>query len=152
MQSGYVSLSSVISRPSLISFCSHGVRPGPVHLPLSLTCILVGFDTGNKTYTAIGDPKARLSFTSKSDIGRAIAELSLLSLGPSANTVPDRVRIAGDTVSIEGVATALRKVRKELGIDDIEIAIKSEDLDAFRIKTKERQLANPKSDPVWHIR
>ncbi len=119
---------------------------------LTYRLAIVGFDTANKTYTSIGDPSQRFSGTSKADIGRAVAELSLLSLGRGAATVPDHVRIGGDTVSFEEIPSIIQKVRKELGKDDIEITVKSEDLAAFREKTKARQLAEPKSDPLGHLR
>ena len=119
---------------------------------LTYRSAIVGFDTANKTYTSIGDPSQRFSGTSKADIGRALAELSLLSLGRGAATVPDHVRIGGDAISFEEVPTILRKVRKELGKDDIEITVKSEDIAAFREKTKARHAAEPNSDPLWHLR
>lgn len=55
-------------------------------------------------------------------------------------------------MSFQQVPTIINKVRKELGKDLLEITIKSEDLAAFREKTKARQLAEPKTDPVWHLR
>jgi len=51
----------------------------------------VGLDNEKKVYSCVGDPDQRITFTSKEDIGRALAELSILSMPRS--TVPDFVRL-----------------------------------------------------------
>ena len=62
--------------------------------------------------------------TSMADIGRAVARLAILALDPAtAASVPDELRIAGDTVTYEDVRDLVARI-KGVGKGDI----KSEDL------------------------
>jgi len=69
-----------------------------------------GFDIGNKIFTAVGSPTARVAFTSKADIGRTLAQLSILSMSPTtASTVPEHVRICGTLKSMDEIRLAMEK-------------------------------------------
>ncbi|EED84085.1 predicted protein [Postia placenta Mad-698-R] len=114
---------------------------------------IVGFDTKNLTYTAVGSLDAKTATTTKADIGRALAELSLLALSPElASQVPDDVHIAGDNVSYRDVQGIAHRVRDELGLNKGDIVLKSEDLEAYRATVREDQLKKPAPSPLRHIR
>jgi len=87
-----------------------------MHLPWPQNSIsrsirfLVGFDNAKKVYSCVGDPDQRITFTSKEDIGRALAELSILSM--SRLTVPDFVTLCGFTASFKEIKDA---AARELG-------------------------------------
>ncbi|KZT64192.1 NAD(P)-binding protein [Daedalea quercina L-15889] len=112
----------------------------------------LGFDTANLTYTCYGSPDVKVSTTSMADIGRAIAELALLALNPeTAATVPDDVRIAGDTRSCRDVKEIVQRVRRELGVEPSgEIKLVSLDLADFREKIRAEHLQQPKEAPLDH--
>jgi len=111
------------------------------------SCILeligpfMGYDTNNHKFTIVGSSSQRITFNSFYDIGRSVAELSLLALSrTNASTVPDYVRIAGTTQSILEIKEIVEKARKEAGIkDDHPIKIVSEDLEVHKQRVKERQ-------------
>jgi len=89
-----------------------------------------GFDHGKNVYTYVGSPDKKIAFTSKADIGRALAELSILALTSSnAVRVPDRLRICGSAISTEEARDIVQLVRKDFGVDS-KIELKGEDLDA----------------------
>lgn len=112
-----------------------------------------GFDTKNLTYTAVGSLDAKTATTTKADIGRSLAELSLLALSPElASQVPDDVHIAGDNVSYRDVQGIAHRVRDELGLNKGDIVLKSEDLEAYRATVREDQLKKPAPGPLRHIR
>ncbi|KAH9922257.1 uncharacterized protein B0H18DRAFT_1018780 [Fomitopsis serialis] len=114
----------------------------------------LGFDTANLTYTSVGSPDAKTATTAKADIGRALAELTLLSLNPeTAASVPDDVHIAGSNVSYRQVRDVVQKIRDELGVEPKgEIKVQGTDLAAFREKLRKEQLEKPKSGPIDHIK
>jgi len=113
-----------------------------------------GFDTANLTYTSVGSPDKKTAITTKADIGRALAELSLLALSPeSASSVPDDVRIAGENVSYRAVRDTVQRVREELGVEPRgEIVLKTEDYDTYKATVREEQLKKPAPGPLRHIR
>jgi len=113
-----------------------------------------GFDTANLTYTAVGSPDEKFAVTSKADIGRALAELSLLAFSPeTASSVPNDVRIAGENVSYRQVRDIVQGVRNELGVEPKgEIVLKSEPLEPFKALVKEEQLKSPAPGPLRHIK
>ncbi|KAI0373208.1 NAD(P)-binding protein [Pilatotrama ljubarskyi] len=79
----------------------------------------------------IGPASQRLTFSSTTDIGRAAARLSVLALDPAtASNVPDRVYIAGTTVSIENIRDLLTRYTSK------KPEIKSEDLSAARARVR----------------
>ncbi len=72
----------------------------------------IGVDVANNTFTCFDPPSARLAVTDLADIGRAVAQLSVLGLDPkAASTVLDVVRIAGQNVSMEDVRDAVARVK-----------------------------------------
>ncbi|KAI0717976.1 hypothetical protein C8T65DRAFT_99221 [Cerioporus squamosus] len=71
-----------------------------------------GIDVANNTFTCYDPPSARFGMTDLADIGRAIAQLSVLALDPNtAGSVPDDVRIAGQNVSMEDIRDAVARVK-----------------------------------------
>lgn len=117
-------------------------------------CIPVGFDTANLTYTSVGSSDAKTATTAKADIGRALAELALLTLNPeTAASVPDDVHVAGNNVSYREVRDIVQRVRAELGVQPAgEIKLQSLDLAAFKENLKKEQLEKPKPGPVEHLK
>ncbi|GBE78915.1 putative pinoresinol-lariciresinol reductase 3 [Sparassis crispa] len=121
-------------------------------LELCLTPFL-GFDHANNLYTFYGSPNQRVSWTSKGDIGRALAELSLVALSPELSTrVPDYVRLSGETINITDIRESVQRVRKELGHDRGEIVLKSEDLENFKKSTQEAFPHDPKASLAPYLR
>ena len=101
--------------------------------PTRLTALSVGCDVENNTFDCIGSPAQRVTFTSRTDIGRALARLSALALEPlTAGKVPDEVRIAGTTVSYEEVRDA---VAQEMGLQKGEV--RGEDLAEAKARLRE---------------
>ncbi|KAI0797753.1 hypothetical protein C8Q75DRAFT_17554 [Abortiporus biennis] len=112
-----------------------------------------GFDVANKTFHVVGSPDTKISFTSKADIGRTLAELALLAQSPStASTIPDYVRISGDAVSYDDVKDIYEKVRKEEGEEDFKITIKSERIETFKAQLVKDIQENPNIPPLGHLR
>ena len=114
----------------------------------------MGFDTANLTYTAVGSADKKTAVTAKADIGRALAELTLLVLNPAnATRVPDDVHIAGDNVSVREVRDIVQRARDEFGVQPAgEIRLEVLDLAAFRENLKREHLARPKTGPGEHIK
>ena len=114
----------------------------------------MGFDTANLTYTAVGTPDQKTATTAKADIGRALAELTLLTLNPqTAASVPDDVHIAGDNVSVREVRDIVQRVRGEFGVQPAgEIKLQVLDHAEFRENLKREHLAQPKTGPAEHIK
>lgn len=102
----------------------------------------------------MGSPDSKIATTSKADIGRALAELTLLTLNPAtAASVPDDVRIAGDNVSYRDVRDIVQRVRAELGVQLAgEIKLESTDLAAFRENLRKEHLVKPRDRPADHIK
>ncbi|PCH43147.1 hypothetical protein WOLCODRAFT_90172 [Wolfiporia cocos MD-104 SS10] len=115
---------------------------------------LLGFDHTSLTYTFVGSADAKTAVTAKADIGRSLAELSLLALSPeSAARVPDDVRIAGQNVSYRQTKEIVERVRVELRVEPRgEITLKSLDLTEERAKLREAQLKSPAPGPLGHIK
>ncbi|KAH9890553.1 NAD-P-binding protein [Cubamyces lactineus] len=104
----------------------------------------MGFDVEKNAYTCIGPPSQKVTFTSKADIGRALARLSALALEPlTAAKVPDELRIAGTIVSYEDVRDLVSRAK---GVPKGEI--KSEDL----AQLKDTLQQTPGSHIVNYIR
>ncbi|RPD64136.1 hypothetical protein L226DRAFT_552087 [Lentinus tigrinus ALCF2SS1-7] len=72
----------------------------------------VGVDVANNTFTCFDPPTARFGVTDLSDIGRAVAQLSVLTVNSeTASKIPDVVRIAGQNVSMEDIRAAVARVK-----------------------------------------
>ncbi|KAG8938175.1 hypothetical protein FRC04_009318 [Tulasnella sp. 424] len=93
---------------------------------------MVGLDTSNRTYTVAGLPTNKFTVTSLTDIGKALARLSILA-ADSPTSVPDHVRLSGDAVSFTDLA---RIVGSERG-ETIEVKTQS------AAETKQKLLDNP---------
>jgi len=64
---------------------------------------VLGLDTDNNLFTAIGSADGKFTLTAKADIAASIARLAVLTAA-NPSSVPDHVRIAGDTKSIRELA------------------------------------------------
>jgi len=61
---------------------------------------LFGFVFDNRLITVFGSSNSRIAYTGKNDIGRSVAQLSLLSLSADPKvlvSVPEHVRISGSS-------------------------------------------------------
>ena len=68
-------------------------------------------DLKNNKFSCLGPTSTRFAITDPADIGRAVAQLSVLALDPAtAGTVPDTVRIAGQIVSMEDIRDAAARI------------------------------------------
>ncbi|TDL18394.1 NAD(P)-binding protein [Rickenella mellea] len=70
-----------------------------------------GYDFANKKFTALGSPDTPIAFTSTQDIGRTLAQLSILctSSADTRNSIPEIVRVAGTQVSVKQIAEIMGK-------------------------------------------
>ena len=99
------------------------MSPGP---QLNIRIFLVGINVRGNAFSGYGSASQRASWTSLVDIGRTVARLSILATDPAtAASVPDYVRIAGSTVSLEETRDIVARVK---GVAPGEI--KTEDLAA----------------------
>ncbi|KAI0737950.1 NAD-P-binding protein [Daedaleopsis nitida] len=95
---------------------------------------ILGFDIANNTFTTYGSPSTKLSSTSRVDIAKAIARLSILALDPATSAkVPDELRIAGSTTTIEEIRDVVARVK---GVEKGKIV--SEDLAAHKKALSEK--------------
>lgn len=107
----------------------------------------VGFDTANSTYTAVGSPAARVAYTARADVGRALAQLCILCMsGAAAPAVPAHVRIGGALASMEDVAAAMAKARGAA------IAVGSVERAQFRADLQAAVVGGEAASPAQHIR
>ncbi|KLO14005.1 hypothetical protein SCHPADRAFT_967111 [Schizopora paradoxa] len=93
--------------------------------------IVIGFHFKERRIEAFGSPDSKVAYTSKVDIGRSVAQLSLLSLSPDPNiaaTVPLHVRIAGSNPSFTDIKHIFEKAYPQLS----PIHVESLDLDEQR--------------------
>lgn len=98
-----------------------------------------GFDTKRGRYESVGPKGTPVSFTALGDVGRAVARLA----GLKPEDVPEEVHIAGDTVSMGGVA----EVMGEAGAG--KIVVTEVDFGAFKKKTVEE---GGTEDPSQYLR
>lgn len=95
----------------------------------------VGIDIKANRYTALGDSKTKFAITSEYDIGRALAQLSILALDPKTSaSVPEEVRIVGDNVNYEDIRDAVARVK---GVPTGQIVV--EDLAAHKKSVQDRK-------------
>ncbi len=72
----------------------------------------VGFHLAEQRIEVFGSPESKVAYTSKADIGRSVAQLSLLSLSSDAKvaaSVPEHVRIAGSNPSFTDIGNLFDK-------------------------------------------
>jgi len=97
---------------------------------------LMGMDFKNRTFTAVGDPKAKGTFTSLGDIGRAVARGSILAI-QDPSSVPEYVRISGDALSFQDIADIVTKLTgdkvevKTIDVADFRKTLKTDDPNHF---------------------
>ncbi|KAI0755191.1 hypothetical protein C8Q80DRAFT_417048 [Daedaleopsis nitida] len=102
-----------------------------------------GIDVANNTFRCLGSPSVKFATTDLADMGRAVAQLSVLALDPAtASTVPDVLRIAGQNVSVEDIRDAVARVK---GVAPGKIIV--EDLTAVKNALREN-FPNPPSSIV----
>ncbi|EIW60916.1 NAD-P-binding protein [Trametes versicolor FP-101664 SS1] len=111
---------------------------------IELSLNVLGFDIDNNLFTCFGPSTQKVSFTSKADVGRALARLCTLALDPlTAPQVPDELRISGNAVTYEDVRDLIAEVK---GVQKGEI--KSEELEKLKHKLRD----TPDSHVVEYIR
>ncbi|RDX41012.1 NAD(P)-binding protein [Lentinus brumalis] len=106
------------------------VYTGPF-LQIAFSGPWLGFDIENNTFTTYGSPSRKVSFTSLPDIGKAVAQLAILAIDPATSAkVPDELRIASNTLSIENIRDVVARVKSiEKGkIVTEDLAAKKEEL------------------------
>ncbi len=111
-----------------------------------------GFDIPSHTFSCVGSPHMPISFTSKSDIGRVLAQLSILSMSsnPSAaSSVPDFVRVCGTTKSYDDIKKIFEAEDES---NNSFIEIKTTDLGIYRDEVKKAFLEENSDDPLKHLR
>ena len=110
--------------PKYLSVCTDNTNsPG----------LAVGFDIEKNTFAPYGSPSQKVTFTSLPDIGKAVAQLSILAIDPSTSAkVPNELRIAGSTHSTEEIRDIVARVK---GVEKGQIV--SEDLAAKKDGLKE---------------
>ncbi len=95
-----------------------------------------GFGIPLHTFSCVGSPHTPISFTSKSDIGRVLAQLSILSMSfnsSAASGVPDSFRVGGTTKSYDDIK---RVFEAEDESHDRFTEIKMTDLGIYRHEVK----------------
>ncbi|KHN97510.1 isoflavone reductase family protein [Metarhizium album ARSEF 1941] len=97
-----------------------------------------GFDTKRGRYEAVGSPSQRTSYTSKSDVGRALANLASLPAGE----VPAEVYLSGDSKSFQEIAD----IMKAHGAGDVDVT--SVPLAPYKAEV----LTNPSPTPERYLR
>ncbi|KAL5511054.1 hypothetical protein ACEPAH_4269 [Sanghuangporus vaninii] len=119
-----------------------------------------GFDISARKITILGPTSSKISFTSKRDIARSVAQLAILAMVSPASlqeNVPSHVRIAGCTRSVEEITQALNKNLSqgnkppETG-EGMEIALVQEDISEARKNLKEVYEAGNVGAPASYIR
>lgn len=102
-----------------------------------------------RTFTSIGSPNNKIAFTGKDDIGRALAQLSILAMSRTARyTVPDHVRIGGTQKSFVDIKKIFEALSEE---GDKEIKIKEVGVQEYREEVRKDFLGGNK-DPSKHLR
>ena len=91
---------------------------------------LFGLDIKGRFLTAVGSPDTKVSFTSHADVGWTVARVAVLAINDPAS-IPDRVRVAGDSKSFQEIAEV---VRDKLGG---EVEVKSIDIEEYKKTAKE---------------
>ncbi|KAI5121372.1 hypothetical protein M0805_001185 [Coniferiporia weirii] len=111
-----------------------------------------GIDISTRTVTAIGPSDARVTYTSKVDIARAVAQLAILAmLSPAAlaDSVPAHVHIAGCTRSATEMAAALdRHTSPNKG----KCRVMEESVNAAKDKLREAAATGRVGPPAGYIR
>jgi len=88
----------------------------------------IGLDTENHLWKVAGKGSARVTYTSKGDIGRTAAALTILAAN-EPRKVPDYLRICGDTNTVQEALNIMSAVSGET------IKLEEEDLAAYKRET-----------------
>ncbi|KAL5532534.1 hypothetical protein ACEPAF_4308 [Sanghuangporus sanghuang] len=119
-----------------------------------------GFDISARKITILGPPSSKITFTSRRDIARSVAQLAILAMVSPASlqdNVPSHVRIAGCTRSVEEIAQALNKSLSqgkkppETG-EGMGVALVQEDISEAIKNLKEVSEAGNVGSPASYIR
>ncbi|OCB86111.1 NAD-binding protein [Sanghuangporus baumii] len=119
-----------------------------------------GFDISAGKITILGPPSSKITFTSRRDIARSVAQLAILAMVSPASlqdNVPSHVRIAGCTRSVEEIAQALNKSLSqgkkppETG-EGMGVALVQEDISEAIKNLKEVYEAGNVGSPASYIR
>lgn len=103
-----------------------------------------GFNTRNKVYTAVGSPDTLVTYTSKGDVARSVAQVVMQALG-SPSTYPDDICIAGTLKSHTQVRDIISRESGE------QIEVKSlGDVAAYKKELLEK--SGPKENLPGYIR
>jgi len=87
----------------------------------------LGLHFAEQRIEVFGSPERKVAYTSKGDIGRSVAELSLLSLSPDsavAASVPEHIRIAGSSPSFTDIKDIFDKAfpaRSPIRVDSLDL-------------------------------
>ncbi|KAH8116734.1 NAD-binding protein [Phellopilus nigrolimitatus] len=114
-----------------------------------------GNDLETRTITTYGSSSTRVTYTSKEDIGRAVAQLAILAmLSPAAlsDSVPDYVRISGSPRSAVEVAAAFEHEGKRGDSEKSRVEIVEKDLRKEKERLKDECTAGRVGWPAEHIR
>lgn len=102
-----------------------------------------GYDFENKLFSIWGDTSVKVTYTALQDIGTALAELSILAV-ENPDSVPEHVRIAGDSKSADELAAIFGK---ESGA-----TIATKGLDRIKKKAEIDELAQGNGYVVEYLR
>jgi hypothetical protein len=98
-----------------------------------------GMDCREGRCEAVGDAEQRCSYTSKGDVGKAVAVLATMI--PS--DVPEKVRVSGDSMNMRDIANEMGEAR------GCEIEVNSLDAEAFARKGLVQEDLTDPSKYVW---
>lgn len=119
----------------------------------------VGFDIAARKITTVGPASSRVTFTSKRDIARSVAQLAILAMVSPASlhdSVPSHVHISGCTRSAGDIAQALSEALSRAGSTDAgmetKIEVVQEDLAEARRNLKEAYDTGDVGAPAGYIR
>ena len=133
-----------------------------LYLTISQVGPPLGFSFQTNTITTLS-PTARVTFTSKRDIGAAVAQLAVLSKQqnpPSELAGPKHahVKVAGYTVSAYELARDVEKARSVLQVSDADSKIKNatikvevKDIQAEKLALKEKVQSGNEGYLVGHL-
>ena len=83
-------------------FLTWWIGPGRVH----------NWEPEKNVYNIVGPSTVKHTLTHQSDIGRAVAQVSVLALDPATSaTVPAEIRIAGNVVNYEDMRDIVSRVK-----------------------------------------
>ena len=106
----------------------------------------VGFDVPNSTFTSIGPPTYRITFTSQIDIGRSLIRLSLMAFA-KPSSVPDHIHLSGTTGTMLEIKDLVQAAQ---ATDTLPITMQALDPATFSAEVHEKYKGT--GDPSQYIR